>query len=67
MKRNIISKQVKKEMDARKWSVYKLSKESGIKITPIQSIIRGTANYTIDTLTAVCDALGITNLNLATN
>jgi transcriptional regulator with XRE-family HTH domain len=64
MKRRIIGQQIKKEMEARQWSVYRLSQESGIKITPIQSIIKGSANYTVDTLTKVCNALNITSLNL---
>jgi transcriptional regulator with XRE-family HTH domain len=64
MKKKAIGQQIKKEMDIRKWSVYKLAQESGIPITPIQSIIKGSANYTIDTLLEVCLALGISTLSI---
>lgn len=59
-----IGNQIKKEMKAKGWSVYKLSQESGINITPIQSILNGSANYTINTLMDVCNALQITSLKI---
>lgn len=57
-----IGKHIRKEMDKRKWSVYKLSKQSGVKITPLQTILNATANYTIESLCKVCNALGIKKL-----
>lgn len=59
MTKKAIGQRIKKEIDSRKWSVYKLGQESGITITQLQSMIKGNRNYTIDSYIAVSEALQI--------
>lgn len=58
MTRKEIGKMIQKELSTRKWSVYKLSKETGVKITPLQSMITGTKNYTIESYLSVFNVFG---------
>lgn len=55
---------IKKEMDKRKWTNYRLSRESGVTPTQIQSMIYGKTNYTIDSFMAVFNAFKINFLTI---
>lgn len=55
----MIGRQVIAAMKAKNWTIYRLWKSSGVKANVIISILKGKANYTIDSLINVCNALEI--------
>ena len=47
-------------MDERGWSMYKLSKESGLSESTIHNVFRRHTSPSIETLDIICKGLGIT-------
>ena len=62
MTKTQIAKQVKAGLKAKKWTIYRISKQTGLREAVILSIINNSANYTIDSLLKVCKALEINHL-----
>lgn len=62
--KQLIGNTVKSALRAKKWSYYRLWKESGVKIGVVHSIISGTSNYTIESLLKVEAALGVNLWNV---
>ncbi|MCB6477563.1 helix-turn-helix transcriptional regulator [Emergencia timonensis] len=56
---NIIKK-IKELMEERRWSEYRLSKESGLSQSTIRNLFTRNNLPTFQTLEAICDAFGIT-------
>ena len=59
MTKKSIGRQVLNAMKAKKWTIYRLWKASGVKSDPISAILKGKTNYTIESLLKVCEALEI--------
>lgn len=57
-----IGNQVKRAFKAKKLTIYRLWKESGVKANVIHSIFDNSADYTINSLLKVCKALEINHL-----
>ena len=57
-----IGKQVKTAFKAKKWTEYRIWKETGVKPHVFQSIMEDSADYTLKSLLKVCDALEIKHL-----
>lgn len=51
---------IRELMEARKWSVYRLSKESGVSWSTIRNMFDRNTEPTVSTLEALCKGLGIT-------
>ena len=56
---NVLEK-IKKMQDARGWSTYKLSYESGITQSTLSNMFSRQTCPTVDTLEKICEAFGIT-------
>ena len=50
---------IRELMEARKWSVYRLSKESGVSWSTIRNMFDRNTEPTVSTLEALCNGLGI--------
>lgn len=57
-----IGNQVKAAKKQKKWTNYRLWKQSGVKPNVIDSIIGDSADYTVKSLLKVCNALEIKHL-----
>ena len=55
-----VNDRIKKLMDERGWSAYRLAKEAGLPDATIGNIFRRNTLPTLPTLEAICHALGIT-------
>ena len=55
-----ILERLRKLMDARGWTMYRLAKESGLTESTIANIYRRNAIPSIDTLEKICQGFGIT-------
>jgi transcriptional regulator with XRE-family HTH domain len=55
-----IKNKIQKLLDARGWSIYRLSKESGVSLTVLYSLDKKELGPTADTLIKLADALGVT-------
>ncbi len=55
-----IKANIKKILDAKGWTRYRLSKESGVSMTVIYSLDKKESGPTADTLIKLADALGVT-------
>lgn len=55
-----VLERLKKLMDARGWSMYRLAKESGLTESTISNIYRRNAIPSIVTLESICKGFGIT-------
>ena len=53
-------KHIKEMMDERGWSIYELSKRTGIAQTTLSNMWKRNTEPTIPTLRAICNAFGIT-------
>lgn len=53
-------KRIKELMDERGWTMYMLSKKSGISQTALANMYKRNTEPTIPTLEAICNAFGIT-------
>lgn len=56
----VIGSAIKEEREAKGWTKYRLSKESGIQINHIALIELGSQNATLLTLDKIARALGLT-------
>lgn len=50
---------IRELMEARNWSVYRLSKESGVSWSTIRNMFDRNTEPTVSTLEALCNGLGI--------
>ncbi len=50
---------IRELMDARGWTIYQLSKESGVSWSTIRNMFNRNTEPTVPTLEALCDSLGI--------
>lgn len=50
---------IRELMEARQWSVYRLSKESGVSWSTIRNMFDRNTEPTVSTLEALCNGLGI--------
>lgn len=50
---------IRELMEARNWSVYRLSKESGVSWSTIRNMFERNTEPTVSTLEALCNGLGI--------
>ena len=55
-----VLERLRKLMDARGWTMYRLAKESGLTESTIANIYRRNAIPSIDTLEKICQGFGIT-------
>lgn len=55
-----IKNNVQKLLDAKGWTIYRLSKESGVSLTALYSLEKKQMGPTADTLIKLADALGVT-------
>jgi transcriptional regulator with XRE-family HTH domain len=55
-----IKNKVQKILDDKGWTIYRLSKESGISLTALYSLGKKELGPTADTLVKLSDALGVT-------
>lgn len=55
-----IKANIDKILDAKGWTRYRLSKESGVSMTAIYSLDKKESGPTADTLVKLADALGVT-------
>lgn len=62
MTRKSIGKQVEQAFKAKKWTYYRLWKESEVKPHVAQSIMKADADYTVRSLLKLCFALEIESL-----
>lgn len=59
MNENDILDKIKKYMELRNWSLYRLAKESEIPYTSLHSMFEKNTQPTLSTLRKLCDGLGI--------
>ena len=59
MNENDILDNIKKYMELRNWSLYRLAKESEIPYTSLHSMFEKNTQPTLSTLRKLCDGLGI--------
>jgi len=55
-----VSERIEQLMHQRSWSVYRLSKESGLSQSTLSHVFRKDSEPTISTLETICRAFGIT-------
>lgn len=55
-----IKANVQRLIDAKGWTIYRLSKESGVPLTTLYSLDNKKHGPTADTLVKLADALGVT-------
>lgn len=55
-----IKNNIQKLIDAKGWTIYRLSKESGVSLTALYSLEKKQMGPTADTLVRLADALGVT-------
>ena len=55
-----VTERIEQLMKRRGWSVYRLSKESGVPQSTLAHIFRKDSEPTISTLETICDSFGIT-------
>jgi len=51
---------IQKIIEAKHWTLYRLSKESGVSLTALYSLDKKELGPTADTLVKLADALGVT-------
>lgn len=56
---NDVLKRIKRILDDKEWSLYKLSKETGIPYSSLNSLFNKNNQPTISTLEKICDGLQI--------
>lgn len=54
-----IKNNVQKLLDAKGWTIYRLSKESGVSLTVLYSLEKKQMGPTAETLVKLADALGV--------
>ncbi len=54
-----LQRKIRELMDARGWTIYRLSKESGVSWATIRNMFNRNTEPTVPTLEALCDGLGI--------
>lgn len=54
-----VSERIERMMKQRKWSIYRLGKESGVPQSTLSHIFRNDSEPTISTLESICKGLGI--------
>lgn len=57
--KNGILTKIEEYLDARKWTLYKLAKESNIQYSSLHSMFEKNTQPTIPTLMKICNGLGI--------
>lgn len=55
-----VSGRIKRLLDQRSWSIYRLGKESGLSQSTLSHVFRKDSEPTFSTLEAICKTLGIT-------
>lgn len=55
-----IKSNIQKILEAKGWTIYRLSKESGVSLTALYSLEKKQMGPTADTLVKLADALGVT-------
>lgn len=55
-----IKNNVQRMVDEKGWTIYRLSKESGVSLTVLYSLDKKELGPTADTLVKLADALGVT-------
>lgn len=50
---------IKRELERRGWSAYRLGKESGLPIRTVQAYVAGQCDLMAERVAAMCDALGL--------
>lgn len=56
----LIKHNVEKLLEAKRWTIYRLSKNSGVSLTVLYSLDKKVCGPTADTLIKIADALGVT-------